>query len=140
MLTSEFKDFGAVFVGEISKEEVEQMPYELKVCWMLQPWGRLFVPRSVDEWAYTVGWCQFNNEGNLNIDELNNIRVLAAEKAREQITFIRENILNPHDNHTMGLHCFHENHISEYNESICKNYKPEEYTMDRFIKNTQSAK
>jgi hypothetical protein len=85
-----------IFKGDLSRDEIKMLPFELKVCWMHQSWNKRFAPRSVKEWANGMGWLAFKEipYGEETYD-IKKAKDDALKTVNNTIDYIKNCIMNP---------------------------------------------
>jgi hypothetical protein len=87
-------DYSKHFKGDLTPDEIRQLPLELKACFMIQPWDKKFAPRSIEEWANGLGWLAFREKNFLTSERcITDWRQDAINVARKYFEFINEHVV-----------------------------------------------
>lgn len=74
----------------LTEEEIHNLSFEMKVCYMLQSWNNLANPQTPEEWAREVGFFNYKKRGTSNSDPDAIDRALFS--AQYHINFIKKYI------------------------------------------------
>ena len=74
----------------LNEEEIKNLSYEMKICYMLQSWNNVINPKTPKEWAEQVGFFNFKQQGTSNSDPIAIDRAL--QSANYHIEFVNKYI------------------------------------------------